>query len=100
VSIQITTISCLPGVPAVYAMHGGKGRGLHVAYVGIADSLKARVEQHLVRRDSSVATGTSAVCLNPDYVTEVNGTVSIVTYEKIASCSARDARAVCRGALA
>jgi hypothetical protein len=69
--IQITTISGLPSVPAVYAMRGGKGRGLHVAYVGIAGSLRARVEQHLVRRDSSVATGTSAVCLNPEYVTEV-----------------------------
>jgi len=27
--------------------------------------------QHLVKRDSSIATGTSAVALNPDYVTEV-----------------------------
>jgi hypothetical protein len=52
-------------------MYGGQGRGLYVAYVGVAGKLKPRVIQHLVRRDSSVATGTSAVALNPDYVTEV-----------------------------
>jgi len=58
-------------VPAVYAMYGGRGKGLYVAYVGIADRLKRRVIQHLITRDSSVATGTSATGLNPDYVTEV-----------------------------
>ena len=51
------------------SMHGGRGRGAHVVYV--AGKLKQRVEQHLVRRDSSVTTGASAVCLNPDLVTEV-----------------------------
>jgi hypothetical protein len=65
------SISELPAVPAVYALYGGQGRGLHVAYVGVADRLKDRIKQHLVRRDSSIATGTSAVGLNPDYVTEV-----------------------------
>jgi hypothetical protein len=64
-------ISDLPQAPAVYAMYGGKGRGRHVAYVGIAQKLRDRIVQHLVRRDSSVATGTSAVQLNPDYVTAV-----------------------------
>jgi hypothetical protein len=44
---------------------------MYVAYVGVAGKLKQRVIQHLVRRDSSVATGTSAVVLNPDYVTEI-----------------------------
>jgi hypothetical protein len=59
-------------VPAVYALFGGHGKGLYVAYVGIADSLKRRIVQYLVRRDSSVATGTSAVGLNPDYVIVVD----------------------------
>jgi len=68
---KLLSISELPNVPAVYAMYGGRGRGVYVAYVGIADALKRRVMQHLVNRDSSVATGTSAVGLNPDYVTEV-----------------------------
>ncbi len=64
-------VSDLPNTPAVYAMYGGRGRGRYVAYVGIADSLKRRVSQHLIGRDSSVAVGTSATCLNPDYVTEL-----------------------------
>jgi hypothetical protein len=68
---NIQTISELPGVAAVYAMYGGKDRGSYVAYVGVAGNLKRRVMQHLVRRDSSVATGTSAVMLNPAYVTQV-----------------------------
>ena len=33
--------------------------------------LRGRVTQHLVKRDSSVPTGTSAASLNPDYVTEI-----------------------------
>jgi hypothetical protein len=65
------SISDLPNKPAVYALCGGKNRGQHLAYVGIADILKRRIIQHLVTRDSSIATGTSAVGLNPDYVTEL-----------------------------
>jgi hypothetical protein len=53
-------------------MSGGRGSGSYVAYVGIAGtSLRGRIEQHLIRRDSSVTTGVSAVSLNPDAVTEV-----------------------------
>lgn len=68
---QAHSISELPNVPAVYAMYGGRGGSAYVAYVGLADVLKRRVGQHLVRRDSSVVTGVSAVSLNPDLVTEV-----------------------------
>ena len=67
----LISISELPNTPAVYALYGGHGRGLYVAYVGVADALKRRIIQHLVSQDSSIATGTSAVGLNPDYVTEV-----------------------------
>ena len=52
-------------------MYGGMGRGSHVAYVGITKVLRNRVIEHLVKRDRSVATGTTAVVLNPDFVTEV-----------------------------
>ena len=63
-----SAIYSLPVNPAVYAFYSG-GRGQrYVAYVGIAGQLKRRIGQHLIRRDSSVATGTSAVNLNPDYV--------------------------------
>src|SRR5438105_738643 len=68
--IELDSITKLPNVPAIYAMYGGDTRR-YVAYVGIADVLKRRVMQHLVGRDSSVATGTSAVGINPDYIREV-----------------------------
>lgn len=65
------SISSLPTVPAVYAMYGGGSQRRYVAYVGLGESLRRRVEQHLVRRDSGVATGTQAVGLNPQHVREV-----------------------------
>src|SRR5690349_13098288 len=61
----------LPNRPALYALYGGTGRREYVAYVGIADSLKRRAAQHLLNRDSSVATGTSAAGINPNYVTGI-----------------------------
>ncbi len=70
--IELFSTSKLPNVSSVYALYGGQGRGLYVAYVGVAGKLKNRIVQHLVKRDSSVATGTSAVALLPDYVTEVH----------------------------
>jgi hypothetical protein len=69
--IEIFKTRDLPNTPAVYAMFGGQTRSRYVAYVGIGTKLRGRVEQHLVRRDSSVTTGVSAVSLNPDHVTEV-----------------------------
>lgn len=70
-AIKITSVSDLPNTPAVYAMYGSQGRGLYVVYVGNAGRLRNRVVLHLIRRNSSVVTGTSAVVLNPDYVTEL-----------------------------
>lgn len=63
-----------------------------MAYVGIAGKLKQRVVQHLIRRDSSVATGVSAVSLNPDQVTRIewwghpsfNKTVNLKAAEMVA----------------
>jgi hypothetical protein len=69
--LHISSITKLPNVPAVYVLYGGKESNRYVAYVGIAGKLRNRIEQHLVRRDSSVATSTSATGLNPDYVTEL-----------------------------
>jgi hypothetical protein len=68
----VTALSNVPNVPAVYAMYGGRDARQYVAYAGIADKLRQRLTQHLVRRDSSVTTGTSAVTLNPDLVTAVH----------------------------
>ena len=56
VTVEVERISLLPNAPAVYAMYGGRGQGLYVAYVGVADKLRQRVEQHLERRDSLLTT--------------------------------------------
>lgn len=69
--ITATSISELPGAPAVYAMYGGLGRAAYVAYVGLASNLRQRLTQHFIRRDSSVVTGAAAVSLNPDLITRV-----------------------------
>ena len=66
-----TSLGELPQVPAAYALCGGSARRRYVAYVGIARRLKRRVDEHLIGRDSSVAVGTSATGINPEYVTEV-----------------------------
>jgi len=65
------SISDLPSAAAVYCLYGGRGRDAQPAYVGVAASLRARISQHLLTRDSSVATGVWAVGLLPDHVTEV-----------------------------
>lgn len=67
----MTSIADLPSRPAVYALYGGRGRGLHVAYVGTARDLRSRITQHLIRRDSSIATGATVVTLNAALVTQV-----------------------------
>lgn len=67
----VQSVAELPAVPAVYALYGGSDAHLYVAYVGIGGSLQQRISQHLVRRDSSIATGVSAVHLNPERVAEV-----------------------------
>jgi hypothetical protein len=70
VTTEIRDIAALPRVPALYVMLGGSPR--FAAYVGIGGDLRERVSQHLVKRDSSVVTGTTAVGLNPDHVREVD----------------------------
>lgn len=61
----------LPNNPAVYALFGGKNGNKFIAYMGIANRLRDRIQQHLIRRDSSITTAASIVSLNPDYVTEI-----------------------------
>jgi hypothetical protein len=70
--ILVERVSQTPKLPGVYAMHGGKGSGSHIAYVGIANELRRRLEHHLERRNSSVTTGVSVISLNPDLVTRID----------------------------
>ena len=67
----VQSISDLPAKPAVYALYGGTRKKPYVAYVGVTGNLKNRINQHLIRRDSNITSGTSAVTLNPNFVTEV-----------------------------
>src|SRR4051812_11293511 len=60
-----------PRKPGIYVMYGGVGWYEHVAYVGVAKNLRGRLQQHFIRRDSSVVTGTSAAGLNIDQVRAV-----------------------------
>lgn len=64
---EVSNINNLPSVPAVYLMYEGKD----VIYAGVSKSLKARILQHLIRRDSSITTGASAVSINPDYLDKI-----------------------------
>jgi uncharacterized protein (DUF2236 family) len=65
------SINELPTSAAVYALYGGSGARRYVAYVGIAANLRQRIRKHLIKRNSTVTAATSAVSINPDYVTEL-----------------------------
>jgi hypothetical protein len=68
---RIPRLTDLPTNPAIYTLHGGKKGNIFVAYVGIGDNLRNRIIQHMVRRDSSITTGTGIITLNPDCITEI-----------------------------
>jgi hypothetical protein len=65
----------IPHVPAIYVFYSrdsnARGRNPYAVYVGLTGNLNDRLIQHLWRQDSSVTTGTSAVVLNTNYITEV-----------------------------
>ena len=63
-------LKSLPSFPGVYAFKGLNDRKDEYSYVGMTGNLKERVSQHLIKRDSSVVTGASAVALNPDKISE------------------------------
>jgi hypothetical protein len=72
-TVRATSIADVPRVPALYVIYGGEGVGRGwVAYVGIAGNLRSRLDQHFIRRDSSVVTGASAVGLNLEHVRYVD----------------------------
>ena len=68
---DFSPVYSLLNVPAAYALYGGHKGKIYVAYVGITGRLKQRITEHLIRQDSSVAIDTSAVILNPNYVTKL-----------------------------
>ena len=62
------SLRSIPKTAGVYAMYDRNGS---VAYVGLSTNLRGRIEQHVIRRDTSVATGVSATVLNPDKVASI-----------------------------
>jgi hypothetical protein len=66
----VRAVKSVPSNAGIYALYGGTG-ALFVAYVGTADNLRRRLNQHLVLRNSSVTAGTSIVSLHPDLIREV-----------------------------
>lgn len=67
----VSSFAELPTSPAVFALYGGAGASLYVAYAASALSLRARVTQLLVKRNQDLTSGKTAVSLNPDQVTEL-----------------------------
>ena len=65
---NIRLFSEVPQEPAIYALYEKNS----VAYVGISGSLKDRLNQHFLRRDSSATTSVGAVSLNPDFITRID----------------------------
>jgi len=57
----------VPYSQGIYAMFESK-LDKNAVYIGISTNLRNRIRQHMIRRDSSVTTKTSAVRLNPDYI--------------------------------
>ena len=62
------TVNSIPKTVGIYAMYDRNGG---VAYVGLSTNLRGRIEQHMIRRDSSVTTGVSPAVLNPDKVARI-----------------------------
>ena len=63
-------IKHLPQFPGIYGFKGPNDIQGNYSYIGISNRLRERVSQHLLKRDSSVATGASAISLNPDKIAE------------------------------
>lgn len=67
-----SVLSGTPKDPGVYALYAGEGRSTYVAYVGATSSIRHRLIEHIVRRDSSVTTGVSAVSIRVELLTKVS----------------------------
>ena len=63
------SLSSIPKTAGIYAMCG---RNRSVVYVGQTTNLRARIGQHMIRRDSSVTTGVSTAVLNPEKVAHIH----------------------------
>jgi GIY-YIG catalytic domain len=66
--IETTELADVPEWEGIYAFYDRDPRSAACAYVGETTNLRRRLRQHLVLRNSSVATGTSVVGLRVDLI--------------------------------
>ena len=63
-------IKHLPQFPGIYGFKGPNDIKDNYSYIGLSNKLRERVSQHLLKRESSVATVATAISLNPDKIAE------------------------------
>ena len=61
-------IKHLPQFPGIYGFKGPNDIKDNYSYIGLSNKLRERVSQHLLKRESSVATVATAISLNPDKI--------------------------------
>ena len=60
----------LPQLPGINGFKRPNNIQDNYSYIGLSNKLRESVSQHLLERDSSVATGASAISLNPENIAE------------------------------
>ena len=63
-------INYLPQFPGIYGFKRPNNVQDNYSYIGLSNKLREIVSQHLLKRDSSVATCASAILLNPVKIAE------------------------------
>ena len=63
-------IKHLPQFPGIYGFKRLNNIQDNYSYIGLSNKLRERVSQHLLKRESSVATVATAISLNPDKIAE------------------------------
>lgn len=59
-----------PQFPSIYGFKRPNYIQDNYSYIGLSNKLRERVSQHLLKRESSVATVATAISLNPDKIAE------------------------------
>ena len=60
----------LPQLPVINGFKRPNNIQDNYSYIGLSNKLRESVSQHLLKSDSSVATGASAISLNPENIAE------------------------------
>ena len=62
----------LPQLPVINGFKRPNNIQDNYSYIGLSNKLRESMSQHLLKRDSSVATGASSISFNPDKIAECN----------------------------